>query len=401
MKKVCGLDIHKDSIFCAIYDGKKQEEVKEFSTFTASIRELGIMLKKEGVREIAMESTGIYWVPVWNILEEYGFSQMLVNPYLIRQMPGRKSDVKDAQWIATLLFKDMLRGSFIPEPQIRELRSYSREYVRKQERITSILTKIERLLEMSNIRITSLVSNIHSESVLEVIRKIIRGEDSAEELMKSIHGRILNREGERVKRALEGHIEEHHRLLLRLAYEEYELLVKHSEILEEEMNRICDTYYKKEIELLKSIPGIKKQSAMQIIAEAGTDMRVFENSSKFTGWAGLRPRNDESAGKIKSTATTKGNKYLRRIIVQCGWAASRTKGSKFQEVFIRLCARKSRKKSLIAVGRKLLTVVWNVLRYKQPYNPNKQPVYNLDKLKKKLKYHRKQVERLELLTAMV
>ncbi|GIV43792.1 MAG: hypothetical protein KatS3mg035_0915 [Bacteroidia bacterium] len=140
---------------------------------------------------------------------------------------------------------------------------------------------------------------------------------------------------------------------------------------------------------------------MQILAETGSDRKAFENSGKLTGWAGLRPRNDESAGKMKSTAITKGNKYLRRLIVQCGWAASRTKGSKFQEMFLRLCVRKSRKKALIAVARNLLTVIWNVLYYKQVYQPHKQPVISKEKLKKRLNYYKKQVKRLEALTTSI
>lgn len=160
MKKSCGLDVHKGTIFCAIYDGKLQSEVKEFSTTTISINNMGEYLQSENVEEIAMESTGIYWIPVWNILEEMTFNLMLVNPYLIKQMPGRKSDIKDAQWISILLHKGMLRGSLIPCKEIRELRTYSRKYIKLQQRQVSVLQELERTLELCGIRITSLVSNI-------------------------------------------------------------------------------------------------------------------------------------------------------------------------------------------------------------------------------------------------
>lgn len=400
MKRVCGLDVHKDTIFCAIYNGKKQSEVKEFATFTPTIKEMGDYLKKEGVKQIAMESTGIYWIPIWNVLEDMGFSQMLVNPYFIKQMPGRKSDVKDAQWIATLLHKGLLRGSLIPGKRIRELRTYSRKYVQLKGKITGLLTEMERLLELSSIRITSLISNINSKSVLNVIQKIIRKEDSVEELACCIHGRIINSKGEKVKLALDGHIQEHHRFQLEMSYEQYELFKKQSCRLEEEMSRICDTYYKEELQLLQTMPGVKKQAAMQIIAETGADMSVFENSGKLTGWAGLRPRNDESAGKLKSKAVTKGNKYLRRIMVQCAWGGSRTKESKFQERFVKLGIRKSHKQALIAVARNQLVVIWNMLRYKQPYDPSRQPVHNINKLKSKIRYHQKQTERLEKLCTL-
>jgi len=395
--KVSGLDVHKDSIFCAIYDGKKMGKVKEYPTFTHSIREMGEHLRKEGVQKIAMESTGIYWIPVWNILENMGFILTLVNPYIIKQMPGRKSDVKDAQWIATLLHKGLLRGSLIPNKRIRELRSYSRKYVRLQSQINRVLQEMERILEMSNIRITSLVSNNNSVSVKNIIEQIIQGNSLPEELARYVHGRIVKAKGKLVQLSLDGFIQEHHRFLLELTYQQYQLYQKQLLLVESKMEEICNTYYQKEMELLESIPGIKKQAAMQIIAETGADMTAFENSGKLTGWAGLRPKNDESAGKMKSTSVTKGNKYLRRIMVQCAWAASRTKGSFYKSKFEQLCIRKSRKKALIAIARKLLTVIWHVLSEKKGYNENFLPAYNPEKIKHKIFYHQRELHKLQAL----
>jgi transposase len=395
--KVSGLDVHKDTIFCGIYDGKKNIAVQEFTTFTENIREMGIMLQRKKIKRIAMESTSIYWIPVWNILEDMGFDLMLVNPYLIKQMPGRKSDVKDAQWIATLLYKGLLRGSLVPDKQIRELRSYSRRYVKLQGKITSSFQEMERILEMSNIRITSLVSSNNSVSVKKVIQGIIQGKDSVEELACHIHSRILNSKKEKVRKSLEGFISEHHRFNLELVWQQYQLYQEQLSNVEEKMKQICYENYSDQMKLLQTIPGIKEQSAMQIIAETGNNMDAFENSGKITGWAGLRPKNDESAGKFKSTATTKGNKYLRRILVQCAWAASRTKGSYYKNKFEQLCIRKSRKKALIAIARKLLTVVWNVMNQEQPYNPNMLPVLDPEKIRNKMKYHAKELEKLQML----
>ena len=395
--KVSGLDVHKDTVFCAIYDGKKYGEVKEYQTFSENIRTMGNDLLQAGVRKVAIESTGIYWIPVWNILEEMGFGLMLVNPYLIKQMPGRKSDVKDAQWIAKLLHKGMLRGSLVPDKTTRQLRTYSRRYVKMQGMINSAIQDIERTLELCNIRITSLVSQNNSVSVRRVVEKIIGGEDSTEELACCIHARIINAKGDLVRRSLEGHIEEHHRISLSLAYDQLQLYMEQSAKLEELMGQLCETHYKNELELLMTIPGIARQAAMQIIAETGGDMKAFENSGKLTGWTGLRPRNDESAGKYKSTATTNGNKYLRRIMVQSAWAATRKKGSFYKNKFEQLCVRKSRKKALIAIARKLLTVVWHVLEEKRPFNPLYLPVYDPRKLQLKMNYHRKEIEKLEQL----
>ena len=395
--KVSGLDVHKDTIFCAIYDGKKYGEVMEYTTFSSDIRTMGNQLHEAGVRRVALESTGMYWIPVWNILEEMGFDLMLVNPFLIKQMPGRKSDVRDAQWIAKLLHKGLLRGSMVPDQTIRQLRTYSRKYVKMQGMITRVLQEMERILEICNIRITSLVSSNNSKSVLNVIEKIIAGEDSVEELACCIHGRILNSKGELVMRSLEGHIADHHRFSLSLAHEQYKLFTSQLTLLEDRMQEVCNKYYSRQMELLVSTVGIGKQAAMQIIAETGADMKAFENSGKLTGWTGLRPRNDESAGKYKSTAVTHGNKYLRRIMVQCAWAAVRTKGSFYKSKFEQLCIRKSRKKALIAIARKLLTVVWHVLAEDKPFDPRFLPVYDPKKMQMKVNYHRREIEKLEKL----
>jgi transposase len=395
--KVSGLDVHKDSIFCATYDGKQSSEVKEFGTFTEQIKAMAFELHREGVKKVAMESTGIYWIPIWNILEESGFELMLVNPFLIKQMPGRKSDVKDAQWIAKLLYKGLLRGSLIPDKIIRELRTYSRRYVKMQGMITQVNQEMERVLEMCNIRITSLMSNNHGVSILKVIERIIAGEDSVEELACCIHGRTLNAKGELVRLSLEGRIEEHHRFTLSLVYDQYKLFQQQAQVLEIKMEELCYEHYSREMELLISIPGIGKKAAMQIISETGGEMKAFTDSGKLTGWAGLRPRNDESAGKFKSKAITHGNKYLSRIMVQCAWAASKTKGSHYKSKFEQLCIRKSRKKALIAIARKLLTVVYHVLNENQPFDNNMLPVYDPKKIESKNKYHRKELDKLEAL----
>src|SRR3990167_1106729 len=398
MKHTCGLDVHKDTIFCAIYNGKKSSEVKEYSTLTSSIQQMGKELIAERIETIAMESTGIYWIPVWNILEEMGFKLILVNPFLIKQMPGRKSDVKDAQWIATLLHKGLLRNSLVPCKEIRELRTYSRKYIKLQQRQTTILQEMERLLEMCSIRLTSFVSNISGKSVMRAIQQIVKGETNPEVLVTTIHGRIVNKhKKETIKKSLTGFITEHHRFILEQSLEEYELLAMQIQKCLSKMKDLCQTHYKKELELLLTIPGTCEISAMIIIAETGANMKVFENSGKFFGWTGLRPRNDESAGKFKSTSTTKGNRYLRATLVQVAWAASRTKGSYFKEKFCRLAMRKSRKKALIAIARKMAVLIWNVLYFQQTYNPNNTPVYNPVTIQAKMKYHQNEFERLEKL----
>ena len=299
MKRVCGLDVHKDTIFCATIKGEKRSPVTEHTTLTPSIRAMGEQLRNEGIEEIAMESTGIYWVPVWNILEEMGFSLILVNPYMIKQMPGRKSDVKDAQWIATLLQKGLLRSSLVPCQNIRELRTYSRKYIKIQQRQTCVLQEMERDLEMCSIRITSFVSNISGKSVYNVIQQIVQGETSPEIMVKSVHNRIVNaHKKEKITESLTGFITEHHRFMLELLLQEYEMLIDQSNRCLLKMEELCRNYYPEQLKLLLTIPGISLISAMIVIAETGADMKAFENSGKFSGWTGLRPRNDESAGEV-------------------------------------------------------------------------------------------------------
>jgi transposase len=397
-KSCCGLDVHKETVFAAIYKEGKVTEVREFTTLTADIRILASWLKEEGVGRVAMESTGIYWVPVWNILEAAAFDLMLVNPYFIKQMPGRKTDVKDAQWIAQLLAKDLLRGSLIPCEHVRTLRWYSREYVKRQGAITRVVQSMERVLEAANIRITSMVSRIESKTVLGVIESIIAGQTDPNQLLQKVHGRIKNRKGELVRQSLEGFIKNEHRFILKQKLEEYDLLYRQSQELENEMHLLCETHYKEELTLLQTMPGVDLQSAMQLIAETGGDMSAFTTSNKLSKWAGLSPRNDESAGKIKSKAITKGNKYLRRIIVQSSWAAVRIKGSHTQSKYQQLAIRKGNKKALIAIARKQLTVVWNILHSKVGYDVTLQPIINPAQLAAKKKYHEKELLKIAVLS---
>jgi len=395
--KTCGLDVHKDTVFCAIYDGKDYSDVKEYDTTTPKIRQMGEYLRSEGVEKVAMESTSTYWVPVWDILLEQGFELMLVNPYLIKQMPGRKSDAKDAQWISCLLHKGMLRGSMIPSPVIQELRTYSRKYTRLQEQKTRSLQKMDRIMVMCGFRIGSCMSNLGTKSVMNIINALIDGKNDPVELSKLVYGNTANKKSGKLLESLTGNLKDHYRQQLVWEKEEYDLFEKQTGQCMVQMRQICDEHYRKELMMLTTIPGVSVISALIIIAETGGDMRVFENSGKLTGWAGLRPRNDESAGKYKSTATTKGNKYLRSIMVQVSWAASRIKNSWFNEKFTRLSIRKSRKKALIAIARKLLTVTWNVLYYKEHYNPKLVHVYDPIKVKAKVNYHQHEIERMQKL----
>ena len=208
-----------------------------------------------------------------------------------------------------------------------------------------------------------------------------------------VYGNTKNKQSGKLREALTGNLKEHHRQSLKWAKEMYDLYQKQIQECLFYMEKICKEHYSREMDLLQSMPGISKISAICIIAETGADMSVFENSGKITGWAGLRPRNDESAGKFKSKAITKGNKYLRSILVQVAWAASRTKGSYFKKKFNRLALRKSNKKAIIAIARKMLVVIWNILNDNKPYNPTLVHVYDPVKVACSIAYHQKEIEK--------
>ena len=393
MKKVCGLDVHKDSIFLCILTGKGQKILQEFTTLTPDIESMRTMILSNKVSDVAMESTGIYWIPIWRILKGY-FTLHLVNPYLIKQMPGRKTDVKDAQWIATVLQKKLIRSSYIPGKQIHELRQYERKYVRLCEQVTRIEQEMDRHLHRCNIRITNFATKVGSVSVMGVVGGIVHGETTPEELIRYVHGRITNKYKDKIKASLTGVVSETDRFILEQNLQEHELVTIQQQRCVENMEQLSFKYYQEEMELLCTIPGIKKLSAMTIIAEMGVDMKTFATAAALVGWAGLRPRNDESEGKIKSRKITNGNKYLRRILVQCAWGITRTKGCWLSGKFQELAKRRSQKKALIAIARKLLVIIWHVLSKHEQYKEYK-PKLNPEQKAKKIARLEKQLLELQ------
>ena len=394
----CGLDVHKDSIFACVAKSDSEFEQAKFGTLTPDIEELKKWLNLHGVSKVAMESTSVYWVPVWHVLEK-DFELMLVNPYAIKQMPGRKSDVKDAQWIATLLRKNMLKGSYVPNAIVGELRDYGRRYTALCSQTTRLLIEIDHTLTLANIRISSMASTLNSVTVMRVVESIIKGEHAPEQLITLVHGRIVNRKGKKtVTASLTGTIKPQHIILLKLSYQMLQLVEQQQQELIVLMEELCNKYFPKETELLQTVPGIQKLSAMQIIAETGGDMKPFPSAKHLVSWAGMRPRNDKTAEKIKSRAILKGNKHLRRILVQSSWANTRIKKNSqatLAEKYRQLCKTKSRKKALIAIARKQLVIVYHVLDKQQPYCPyNKKPLKKTS-AEKKINYHLRQIEKLK------
>ena len=369
MRQVCGLDVHKDSVFVFIINENGVLFQDKVGVLTPELEKLVVILSEYEVTEVCMESTSIYWMPVWRILEPY-FSLKLVNPYFIKQLPGKKSDVKDAEWIATCLLKDLIRGSYVPEDRIQQLRQYDRRIFDLNKEIVYKLTKLDSALQRCNIRISNYVSALNSKSYQKVIEKISEGMTDPKVLTGLIHGRTANRFGRDVITAsLTGVITQIDIDVIRQLREEFQLANKHREECLVKMEELCNKWFPAQMKNLQTIPGVKVRSATSIIAELGTDMSSFQDAAHLVSWCGLKPRNDESAGKVKSRKITHGNKYLRKTLIECAWAAARTQGCfynkfSYHQVVVR---RKNKMKVQVAIARKMLTAIWFILNEDVPY----------------------------------
>ena len=339
---------------------KKSE--KKFGVSTREVKSLSMTLKSHHVSEGCMESTGIYGKPIWHLLEN-DFRLYLVNPQFIKQLPGRKSDVKDAEWSATVLVTNLVRNSFVPDNRSQQLRLYGRRINDLNKDLVRCQQRIDMILQSCNIRISNYVSNINGKSYQKVVQAIMEGERSPEELVKLIHGRTVNKHGREVVRdSLEGNIGHADVGMLKLYMEVFRMYQALKESCLAEMIKSCKKHYHRAFSLLLSLPGIKEQTAAIIISEIGADMSLFATAAALVSWAGLRPRNDESAGKIKSLKITHGNKYLRKALMEAAWGASRTRRSIFYNKSWRLRQRgKNRNKCTVAIARHLLGIIWSQL----------------------------------------
>lgn len=372
-KTVCGLDVHKDSVFCCILcaDGRKIQH--KFGVLTEELETLRDLIESENVEECAMESTSIYWIPIWRVLEP-SVHLHLVNPYFIKQLPGKKSDVKDAEWIATCMKNDLIASSFVPDDRIQRLRQYDRRIFDLNTSISRNLVKLDQCVQRCNIRISNYISTTDSKGYRSIVKLISEGVTDAEVLVEKLHGRTVNRHGrETLVKALTGVTNDTDIDIIGQLVEEIEMQQRHKDEAQKKMRALCDEWFPDELANLKTIPGVKERSATSILAEVGTDMSHFLTPKKLVSWVGLRPRNEESAGKIKSRRITHGNKFLRKTMIECAWAPSRTKGSFFAEFSYRQCIerRKNRMKVQVAIARKMLVAVWYILSGKVQYaSPN-------------------------------
>ena len=370
MRQVCGLDVHKDSVFACILNENGVIFQEKFGVLTPELEQLAAVLQEHNVGEVCMESTSVYWMPVWRVLEPYVADLKLVNPYFIKQLPGKKSDVKDAEWIATCLLKDLIRGSYVPADIIQQLRQYDRRISDLNAECVRKLGKLDAALQRCNIRISNYVATTDGKSYKDVVRLISEGIRDPAELLKVIHGRITNRVGKDVILAsLTGVISDTDIDVIRQLREEIDLAQRHKDECQSKMDAICQQYFPEQLKNLQTIPGVKGRSATAILAEVGSDVSSFQDAAHLVSWCGLKPRNEESASKIKARSITHGNRYLRKTLIECSWAASKTQGcylNKFS-YYQTVVRRKNKMKVQVAIARKILTAIWYVLHESVAY----------------------------------
>jgi len=364
IERACGLDVHKDNITACIMTSEGKE-VQTFSTKTIFLLKLLDWIKENNCTHVAMESTSVYWKPIVNLLESEGIEFLVVNAQHMKALPGRKTDVKDAEWIAQLLRHGLLKASFIPNRNQRELRElvrYRRSIIEERARQ---LNRIQKVLEGANIKLGSVVSDIKGVSSLDMLRAISHGEDDPEKLANFARG-TLKKKKEELELALRGYIQQHQRLMLKTILTHIDFLTNQIEMLDQEVaNRVSS--YKEDVERLDSIPGIATRMAEQILSEIGTDVgNQFPTAAHLCSWAALVPGHNESAGKRKSSKSKKGNKYLKSALTE---AAQSVRGSKnyLGALYRRTAGRKGKSKAAIVVAHAMLRIAYYLLTRKEMY----------------------------------
>ena len=363
-----GLDVHKESVEACVRrmepTGRLHQQTRHWPTMTRDLVAMSDWMAAQGVTHVAMESTGVFWKPIYNILEGR-FTVLLVNARHLKQVPGRKSDIRDCQWIAQLLQHGLLKGSFIPPRAQRELRDLTRHRVQLVEEKTRTVNRLHKVLEDANIKLASVASDILGVSGRAMLEALIEGQENpiqlAEFAQRQLRGKIPE-----LEKALQGHLTEHHRFMLRLLWKQLaqqeDLIAELDSKIEEQTRPFGD-----EIERLDQVPGVDRRVAEVVLAEVGADMKPFGTHRHLASWAGMSPGNEESAGKRRRRRITPGNRWLKRTLVQAAWAASHTKNAYLASQYRRLAGRRGKKRALIAVGHSILVIFYHLLKSRTRY----------------------------------
>jgi transposase len=361
--RCCGLDVHKDSVVASlrlVIDGKVVKEVRTFSTTTASLMSLSEWLTENKCTHIAMEATGVYWKPVWHILSDGDFELVLANAAHIKNVPGRKTDVKDADWVSDLLAHGLIRASFVPDGPTQEMRTLLRTRKQLVREKSSHILRIQKTLEDANIKLDSVITDVMGLSGRKMIEAMIAGQKDPAKLARLADHRVKASQ-EQLREALRGRVRKHHRFLLRLHLDQIDALDAAIAKIDQEVEAGIAPF-RTAVEQVTSIPGVKDLSARAILSEIGIDMSRFATDAHLISWACICPRNDESAGKRRSNRIRKGSPWLKTTLVQCAWAAARTKDSYLQAQYHRIRARRGPKKAIVAVAASILTAIYHMLK---------------------------------------
>jgi transposase len=361
VSRACGIDVHKDmlAVCVLIYrEGKEPEaRYKEFVTHQKALTALGNWLSAQKVTHVAMESTGVYWKPVWYALEG-GFQLLLANPFQVKALPGKKTDKRDSHWLAELLAHGLIAGSFVPPEQTRALRDLTRYRVKLSEEMNRIQNRIHKVLEDASIKLDTVVSHILGGTGRSVIEGIMEGKESPRQLAERAQGSLRGKRAQ-LELALHGRVSEHHRFLLKELLEDLRFVEAKILRLDQTLSGSVDWEL---VTRLCTIPGVDVITAWTLLAELGSDMRVFANSKKVASWAGLCPGNKESGGKRLSGRTRKGNRWLRRGLCQAAWGASRKQDCFLNAFFQRHKAKHGAQKAIIATAHRILVIAYCILR---------------------------------------
>lgn len=392
-ERCCGIDVHKRIIVACLKCGKKQE-VKSFGTTTEEIRKLTKWLLDAECQMVAMESTGSYWKPLYNIFEISGVPAIIVNARDMRAVPGRKTDVSDAEWIADLLQHGLLRASYIPSREQRELRELSRYRKSLIAERARELNRFQKMLEGGNIKLASVVSDINGRSSRNLLQRMLEKDAPLDlsEVSQMVHGKLRHK-SDAILKAMDGFLTPlQKQLLLRIA-DHIDDMSKRID----EMDKLIRQYlaeYEESIAELDKIPGIGRQSAETILAETGLDMARFPSANNLASWAGLSPGNNESAGKRRSGRTTKGNKTLKTTLIQCAKSAIKSKTSFLSAQYDRLVTRRGKNRATVAVAHTMLIAIYHMLKEKVPFVDLGADYYNQFNKERKARHHIKQLEKL-------
>lgn len=377
--RCAGIDIGKDEVVACVRTpgpgGRgRRKQTRTFASFTGDLEAMADWFAAEGVTDVVMEATGSYWKPVWYVLEERPFELKLVNAHHVKILPGRKSDVLDAEWLAELLEHGLLRGSFVPPPEIRQLRDLTRYRKRLIQTHTAECQRIQKTLEDAGIKLDSVASDVLGVSGRAMLTALVAGERDPEALAELAKG-VLRRKIPELRRALRGRFNDHHALLIGLCLDHTAQLESGIDRLDERIDALfasttspAGVPFERARDHLDSITGVGKRAAECIIAEIGTDMTRFPTAAHLASWAGMAPGNNITGGKRGSGATTKGDVWLRDILTQCAWAAAHTRDTYLSAQFWRLTRRIGKKKAAFAVGHSILVISWHLLTTDSDYD---------------------------------